>query len=107
MKIINKRLTNTVLSFRNIKIAFDKEGVSEDVPSDIANKLLTLPYYEKVEEKVEQNEEKLRKVEQSGVDKKVDYNKLSVSELKKELDKDDIEYQANAKKSDLIKLLEK
>lgn len=104
MKVINKRLTNTVLSFRNTKISFDNEGISEDVPSDIATLLLTLPYYEKVAE-VKKHEEKFEKFEKK--EEKADYNTFTISELKKELDKQGIEYQGNEKKSDLIKYLEK
>lgn len=50
MKILNKRLKGSNLSYNGISIEFDSNGISSDLEDKVAKDLATLANYELVEE---------------------------------------------------------
>ena len=50
MKILNKRLRGSNLSYNGISIEFDSNGISSDLEDKVAKDLATLANYELVEE---------------------------------------------------------
>ena len=50
MKILNKRLKGSNLSYNGISIEFDSNGISSDLEDKVAKSLATLANYELVEE---------------------------------------------------------
>ena len=50
MKILNKRLKGSNLSYNGISIEFDSNGISSDLEAKVAKDLATLANYELVEE---------------------------------------------------------
>ena len=50
MKILNKRLKGSNLSYNGISVEFDSNGISSDLEDKVAKDLATLANYELVEE---------------------------------------------------------
>ena len=50
MKILNKRLKGSNLSYNGISIEFDSNGISSDLEDKVAKDLATLGNYEMVED---------------------------------------------------------
>ena len=58
MKILNKRLKGSNLSYNGISIEFDSDGISSDLEDKVAKDLATLSNYELVEEPKKEEPEK-------------------------------------------------
>lgn len=58
MKILNKRLKGSNLSYNGISIEFDSNGISSDLEDKVAKDLATLANYELVEEPEKKEPEK-------------------------------------------------
>ena len=58
MKILNKRLKGSNLSYNGISIEFDSNGISSDLEDKVAKDLATLANYELVEEPKKEEPEK-------------------------------------------------
>ena len=58
MKILNKRLKGSNLSYNGISIEFDSNGISSDLEDKVAKDLATLSNYELVEEPKKEEPEK-------------------------------------------------
>ena len=58
MKILNKRLKGSNLSYNGINIEFDSNGISSDLEDKVAKDLATLANYELVEEPKKEEPEK-------------------------------------------------
>lgn len=98
MKIKNINLKGLDLSYMGESISFNELGEA-DVENDVGKALIQLPNYEAVGKK-----EPLKKGE-AVVEPLKDYEHMSVTDLKKELEKRRIKYDPKAKKAELIELL--
>lgn len=116
MKITNNKLKGMDLSFNGKSISFDEFGVSEDIPKEEAERLLTLPFYkavdtsksngtDKVKETITKDEKLETEADSEPTNDVIDLEKLSVSELKEMLKEKEIEFDNKAKKAELIELL--
>lgn len=99
MKIKNIQLKGLDLSYMGESIPFNELGEA-DVENDVGKALIQLPNYEEVNGK----KEPVKKGE-AVVEPLKDYEKMSVTDLKKELEKRHIKYDPKAKKAELIELL--
>ena len=99
MKIKNFKLKGLDLSYMGESISFNELGEA-DVENDVGEALLQLPNYEEVNEKKEPVKE-----DEATVEPLKDYEHMSVTDLKKELEKRHIKYDPKAKKAELIELL--
>lgn len=108
-KIKNTSLKGLRLSFKAFFIAFDNQGISDEIAEKDALELSKLSGYELIEEKKETKantvKDKKEEVEEDN-NEKVKEDTRSISDIKKELDEKGIEYNKRAKKEELLKLLE-
>ncbi len=101
-KIKNVNLKGLSLSFKDTKISFDMDGISEDIKSDYANELANLDCYELLDDN--KSKDKQKKSEDKS-NKKDPNENLTVAEIKKMLDEKGVKYSSRLGKEELLKLL--